>query len=187
MPADRGRETWRSALFSPIVIRKVRARNRIVVSPMSQYCSADGMPGVWQLIEFGKYAAGGAGIVFGEETKVEARGRSTYDCAGIWDDRHIAGYRRVTDFIREMGAIPAIQLGHSGRKASMTGPLEGRRPLGQEDARRGRPPWPTVSASAVADQPGAAPPHAMDRGDIATVVGAWGEAARRAADAGYDV
>lgn len=175
------------SLFSPIDLRKVRARNRIVVSPMCQYSSFAGMPGDWQLVEFGKYAVGGAGIVFGEETKVEARGRSTYDCAGIWDDRHVLGYRRITQFIARMGAVPAIQLGHSGRKAAMKGPLEGRVPLGPQDAQAGRPPWPSISASPIADQDDAAPPRAMDRDDIAVVIEAWGEAARRAVDAGYQI
>lgn len=175
------------ALFSPITLRSVQARNRIVTSPMCQYCSFDGMPWEWQLVEFGKYAVGGAGIVFGEETKVEPRGRSTYDDAGIWDDRHIAGFRRITNFIRQMGAVPAIQLGHSGRKAAMKGPLEDRAPLGLDDAGRARPAWPTISASAIPDQPHQQIPKEMDREDIATVVKAWGEGARRGLEAGYDI
>ena len=83
--------------------------------------------------------------------------------------------------------MPAIQLGHSGRKASAKGPLEGRVPLAGADVADGRSPWPTISASAIAEHPDASVPRAMDRGDIATVVKAWGEAARRAVDAGYDV
>lgn len=187
MPADEmGTET--PALFTPITLRSVTARNRIVTSPMCQYNSLDGMPWDWQMVEFGKYAVGGAGIVFGEETKVEARGRSTYNDAGIWDDRHIIGYRRITEFIKQMGAVPAIQLGHSGRKVSMKGPEYGRDILDADDAfLRARMVWPAVSASAVPDQPDHPTPREMDRDDIATVIKAWADGARRAVECGYEI
>ena len=107
-------------LFTPITLRGVTARNRIVVSPMCQYVSVDGGPTDWHLVHLGRFAMGGAGIVFGEETAVEARGRKTYHCAGIWNDHQAKAYRRITDFIKEMGAVPAIQLGHCGRKAART-------------------------------------------------------------------
>ena len=78
-------------LFTPITLRGVTARNRIVVSPMCQYVSVDGGPTDWQFVHFGRYAMGGAGIVFGEETAVEARGRKTYHCAGIWNTQQVEG------------------------------------------------------------------------------------------------
>ncbi len=112
--SDTPSDSARPLLFTPITIRGVTAKNRIVVSPMCQYHSVDGGPTDWQLMHIGRLAAGGSGIVFGEETAVEDRGRKTYDCAGIWADKHIPMYRRITDFIREQNAVPAIQLGHSG-------------------------------------------------------------------------
>lgn len=83
---------------------------------------------------------GGAGIVFCEETSVEERGRKSYRCAGIYDDAHIAQYRRINDFIRSQGAVPAIQLGHSGRKGSGCAPWDGYRSLTADDAKHGEPP-----------------------------------------------
>ena len=106
----------RPLLFTPITIRGITAKNRVVVSPMCQYHSDDGGPGDWQMMHIGRLAVGGAGIIFGEETGVEARGRKTYMCAGIWDDKHIPMYRRITDFIKEQDAIPAIQIAHAGRE-----------------------------------------------------------------------
>ncbi|PPR61276.1 MAG: NADPH dehydrogenase, partial [Alphaproteobacteria bacterium MarineAlpha4_Bin2] len=108
----------RPLLFTPFTVRGVTAKNRIVVSPMCQYHSEDGGPGDWQMMHLGRLAVGGAGIIFGEETGIEARGRKTYKCAGIWDDSHIPMYRRITDFIKKQNAVPAMQLGHAGRKAS---------------------------------------------------------------------
>src|SRR4051794_16551659 len=87
-------------LMLPIRLRGVMARNRIVVSPMCQYNSHDGGPNDWHLVRLGKFALGGAGIVFCEETSVEERARKTYPCAGIYSDRHISQYRRITDFLR---------------------------------------------------------------------------------------
>src|SRR6478672_7357896 len=116
-------------LFKPIALRSLTARNRVVVSPMCQYASESGGPTDYHLVHLGKFAMGGAGIVFCEETSVEERGRKSYHCAGIYDDAHVTQYRRINEFLRSQGAIPAIQLGHAGRKGSGCTPWEGYRPL----------------------------------------------------------
>ena len=174
-------------LFTPITIRGVTSKNRIVVSPMCQYNSDNGGPGDWQMMHIGRLAVGGAGIIFGEETGVEARGRKTYKCAGIWDDKHIPMYRKLTDFIKEQDAVPAIQLGHAGRKASCHTATEDWRPLEDKDAADGMPPWQGLAPSALDQLPRRFIPKAMDQDDIRTVLDAWREATRRSMDAGYDI
>ena len=118
----------RPLLFRPITMRGVTARNRIMLGPMSQYLAVDGNLTDWHLVHLGQFAIGGAGIVCSEETAVEARGRRTHHCAGIYTADHVRGYRRVTTFLKDMGAVPAIQLGHAGRRGSARAPWEGRRP-----------------------------------------------------------
>jgi len=175
-------------LLQPIGLRGVTARNRIVVSPMCQYESRDGGPTDWHLVTLGKYAIGGAGIVFTEETAVEARGRKTYECAGIYNDAHVAAYRRITDFLRGQGAVPAIQLGHAGRRASSDLPWTEFKPLTTADAARGLPPWTGVSSSAIAaPREGSDVPVALSIDDIRVMVGTWREAAQRSVDAGFDI
>jgi 2,4-dienoyl-CoA reductase-like NADH-dependent reductase (Old Yellow Enzyme family) len=174
-------------LFTPIKFGAVTARNRVVVSPMCQYSSDDGGPTDYHLVHLGQFAMGGAGIVFCEETSVEARGRKSYHCAGIYNDAHVAGYRRVNDFIRSHGALPAMQIGHGGRKGSGSTPWENYRPLTPEDAKRGEAPWQTVSASALPASAQAPVPHALELAEIREVIAQWREAAARSADAGYDV
>ena len=174
-------------LFTPIALGGLTARNRVVVSPMCQYSSENGGPTDYHLVHLGQFAMGGAGIVFCEETSVEARGRKSYHCAGIYDDAHVPQYRRINDFLRGQGAIPAIQIGHSGRKGSGCAPWEGYRPLTAADAARGNPPWRTVSSSEIGASGEAPVPHALDRAEIREVVARWREAALRALDAGYDV
>lgn len=174
-------------LFTPIQLRGVTSRNRVVVSPMCQYSSEAGGPTDWHLVHLGQFAMGGAGIVFCEETAVEARGRKSHHCAGIYDDAHIPGYRRINDFLRSHGALPAIQIGHGGRKGSGCSPWEGYRPLTAEDAKQGHAPWQTVSASALPASEQAPLPHALRIDEISEVVVHWREAALRAIDAGYDV
>jgi 2,4-dienoyl-CoA reductase-like NADH-dependent reductase (Old Yellow Enzyme family) len=176
-----------SLLFTPITLRGVTARNRIVVSPMCQYVSVDGGPTDWQFVHFGRYAMGGAGIVFGEETAVEARGRKTYHCAGLWNDHQAKAYRRVTDFIKQMGAVPAIQLGHCGRNAGSHGAMEDWRALDERDARAGMPPWRGLAPSPLPARRGFPVPIEMDQDDIRTVLAAFRDAAHRATDAGYDI
>jgi 2,4-dienoyl-CoA reductase-like NADH-dependent reductase (Old Yellow Enzyme family) len=168
-------------LFEPITIKGVTARNRVVVSPMCQYQSREGSPTDWHFVHLGRYAVGGAGIVFYEETAVEERGRKTHHCAGIYRDGHVAEFRRLTDLIRALGAVPAMQLGHSGGKASAKGPLENRESLKGSEA------WRAISASTTPPTPNLPPPRAMSHDDIREVVRNWGIATQRTIDAGFDV
>jgi 2,4-dienoyl-CoA reductase-like NADH-dependent reductase (Old Yellow Enzyme family) len=174
-------------LFTPMNLRSVTVRNRIVASPMCQYRSEDGSPNDWQLAHLGRLAIGGCGIVFGEETGVEARGRKTYTCAGIYKDGHIAEYRRLTDFLKANGAVPAIQLGHAGRKASCHDAIKDWAPLQPEDAADGFEPWVALGPSALPQTPAHPVPKAMDETDIADVIQAFVDATRRSLEAGYDI
>jgi 2,4-dienoyl-CoA reductase-like NADH-dependent reductase (Old Yellow Enzyme family) len=169
-------------LFTPIQLRSVVARNRIVSSPMCQYASDDGGPGEWQLVNFGRFAMGGCGIVFGEESAVEARGRKTHQCAGIYLDSHIPAYRRINEFIKSLGAVPAIQLGHCGRRASQHGPLQDRATLTADER-----PWQGIAPSPLPPTPGGAIPREMDLSDIRSTLVSWREATQRSVDAGYEI
>src|SRR5882724_3729689 len=171
-------------LFTPITLRGLTARNRIVVSPMSQYAAIDGAPTDWHLVHLGKFAMGGAGIVFVEETTVEERGRKTYCCPGIYTDAQARAWRRITDFLRAQGALSAIQLGHAGRKVATKAPWEGFAPLTDDDAKAGRPPWRGYAPSPIPVKPGAAVPIEMDHNDIRRVVQSHVDACRRSLDAG---
>lgn len=174
-------------LFTPITLRGLTVRNRVVVSPMCQYRSVDGGPTDWHLVHLGKFAMGGAGIVFGDETAVEARGRKTHACAGLYSEHHVREYRRITDFLRSMGATPAIQLGHSGRKASSHGAMRDWEPLTAADTEIGLPPWIGLAPSPLPAAPGAHVPHEMTQADISDLLDTWRVATLRAVDAGYDI
>jgi 2,4-dienoyl-CoA reductase-like NADH-dependent reductase (Old Yellow Enzyme family) len=174
-------------LFEKIRLREIEARNRIVVSPMCQYSAVDGQITDWHLVHLGKFAQGGAGIVFVEATAVEKRGRITHGDTGIWDDAHITGLKRVASFIKEQKAIPAIQLAHAGRKASMARPWYGNGPLTEEDGKRGDSAWSIVAASAAPVGEGWIAPRALKKGDVEVLLNAYRQAVRRAHAAGFDI
>ena len=174
-------------LFQPLELRGVRLRNRIVISPMCQYSAQDGHVTDWHLVHLGKLAQGGAGAVFVEATAVERRGRITHGDTGIWDDAHIAGLKRITDFVRAQGAAPALQLAHAGRKASMARPWYGNGPLTQADLDRGDRPWSIVAPSEQPIDSTWIAPRAFREGDFQTVLGAYRNAVRRAHAAGFDI
>ena len=177
----------RAMLFEKIRLRDVESRNRLVVSPMCQYSAVDGAVTDWHLVHLGKFAQGGAGIVMMEATAVEKRGRITHGDTGIWDDAHIAGLKRITTFIKDQGATPAIQLGHAGRKASMARPWYGNGPLTQADAGRGDQAWSIVAPSEAPIGEGWLAPRAFKQGDFEVVLNAYRQAARRANAAGFEV
>ena len=115
-------------LFSPLKLRDISLRNRIVVPPMHQYSAVKGFPTDWHLMNAGKFAAGGAGLVVVESTKVERRGCGTVGDLGIWDDAFVEPLSRLVRFIKEQNAV-APSIGHSGRKARARRPWEGDGPL----------------------------------------------------------
>jgi 2,4-dienoyl-CoA reductase-like NADH-dependent reductase (Old Yellow Enzyme family) len=121
-------------LFTPLRLRELTLRNRVVVSPMHQYSAVKGFATDWHLMNAGRYAAGGAGLVILESTKVERRGCGTVGDLGIWDDTFVPQLARVADFVHQCGAAAGIQLGHSGRKARIQRPWEGGRPLQRAEA-----------------------------------------------------
>jgi 2,4-dienoyl-CoA reductase-like NADH-dependent reductase (Old Yellow Enzyme family) len=168
-------------LFQPFTLKGVTARNHIVVSPMCQYKSLHGSPTDWHIVHMGRYAIGGAGIVFYEETAVEDRGRKTHKCAALYRDDQIAEYLRITRFVKQFGGVPAIQIGHSGARASERDPLSNREALNGGEA------WQSISSSAVTPIEGKPPPRAMEQGDINEVVQAFADATRRALEAGFDI
>ncbi|XAH23990.1 NADH:flavin oxidoreductase/NADH oxidase [Xylophilus sp. GW821-FHT01B05] len=175
-------------LFEPVRLRSVTARNRVAISPMQQYSSTEGgLANDWHLVHLGRFALGGAGIVFVESTAVEPRGRNTHGDIGLWDDAQIAPLRRVAELLRSQGAVPAIQLGHTGRKGALQKWWEGHGPLNQADAARGEGPWPVVGPSALPVDTGWPRPAALSEGEIQALVQAWAQAARRAAQAGFEL
>jgi 2,4-dienoyl-CoA reductase-like NADH-dependent reductase (Old Yellow Enzyme family) len=176
-----------SLLFEPILLRNVQARNRVVISPMCQYSAQDGHVSDWHLVHLGKFAQGGAGIVFVEATAVAATGRITHGDTGIWDDGHVSSLRRIASFVKDQGAVPAIQLAHAGRKASMARPWYGNGPLTPDDLARGDAAWRIVAPTETPLGEGWIAPRALKKGDLEVLLNAYRQAARRAHAAGFDI
>jgi len=175
-------ETTPAHLFSPLAQRSITLPNRIVVSPMCQYSSVDGHATDWHLVHLGSRAIGGAGTVMTEAAAVSPEGRITPGDLGIWSDAHIPQLARITAFVVEHGAVPAIQLAHAGRKASMSRPWE--TPTRTIPAAEGG--WENVVApSALRFHDDYPLPHALDRAGMDKVVADFAAAAHRAAQAGF--
>ncbi len=170
-------------LFSPLTVRDVTLHNRIAVSPMCMYSSEDGFANDWHMVHLGSRAVGGAGLVVFEASAVEARGRITPGDLGIYSDAHVEKLSQINQFIHKNDRATAIQIAHAGRKASCDLPWNGGKPI---DTSHGG--WsPIVSASAEPFFDGYAVPHALTHDEINEVVAEFGQAARRALEAGFDI
>jgi 2,4-dienoyl-CoA reductase-like NADH-dependent reductase (Old Yellow Enzyme family) len=167
-------------LFTPLPLRGVTLRNRILVSPMCQYSSADGFATDWHLVHLGSRAIGGAAAVLTEAAAVSPEGRISPDDLGIWKDAHIEMLARIFRFVEAHGAVPGMQLAHAGRKASTASPFKGGGPLSPEAGG-----WsPIAAASAVPFDDGYQTPAALDDKGIAHVIEGFVNAARRVLEAG---
>jgi len=174
-------------LFTPIALREVKAKNRIIISPMCQYSAEHGVANDWHLVHLGKFAQGGAGIVMTEAVAVTETGRITHGDLGLWHDGQVAALGRIASFLRNNGAVPAIQLAHAGRKASMQRPWHGNAVLDEEDFARGDRPWPIVAPSPIPMDEGWLVPHELDAAELAGLRDSFAAAARRALQAGFDI
>jgi len=174
-------------LLTPFTVRGLTLKNRIVVSPMCQYSAIDGVASDWHLVHLGRFAIGGAALVFVEATGVEARGRISPGDMGLWNDEQARALARIVDFLKANGAAAGIQLAHAGRKGSTRRPWDGGAQLTEADSARGEAPWETLAPSALPFADDYPLPRAMSTADMAEVIIAFREAARRALDAGFDV
>ncbi|KAK3616358.1 NADH-dependent flavin oxidoreductase [Elasticomyces elasticus] len=193
-------------LFTPLRIRGVVLKNRIIVAPMCQYSTADSGPDIgaltpWHIATLGHYAIKGAALVFIEATGIQANGRISPNCPGLWQDSQIAGVKAVADFVHSQGALCGIQLGHAGRKASTCPPFVNarfKRPSMRAPADVGG--WPenvvgpsggedfTWDGSKLDDEAGGYyPPRELSVADIKEMIEEWKASARRSVAAGVDV
>jgi anthraniloyl-CoA monooxygenase len=169
-------------MFVPFVVRGLRIENRVVVSPMCQYCAEDGTPTDWHFVHLGSRAIGGAGLVFTEMTNVSPEGRITPGCTGMYTDAHLAAWTRIVDFVHTQSAAKiGIQLGHSGRKGSTKLMWEG---MDEPLATGG---WEVLGPSAIPWAPGNPVPKVMDRADMDAVEAAFVRATEMAAAANFDL
>ena len=168
------------SLFTPLALRGVTLRHRIVVSPMCQYSSEDGFATNWHLVHLGSRGVGGAAQVTVEMTAVSPEGRITPYCLGIWKDEHIPKLSEIASFIEAQGAVAAIQIAHAGRKGSCRRPAEGATVLAESEGG-----WRTLAPSPIPFRPADGVPHELTVDQIAKIIAAFAAAARRAVAAGF--
>ncbi|GGE22163.1 NADH:flavin oxidoreductase/NADH oxidase [Polymorphobacter glacialis] len=170
-------------LFSPYTLKGVTLRNRIAMSPMTMYRAQDGLMNDYHMMLLGSRAAGGFGLVFPEQLAITADGRTSVTCAGIYDDAQLDGLSRATAMIRSMGAVPAIQLGHTGRKGSSLKPWEGGAQLSPDHPDG----WQVTGPSAVPyGGKHTLPVHSLSRAEIRQLHKDYASAAIRAHQAGFE-
>lgn len=172
-----------SLLFSPASLGPLQVPNRIVIAPMCQYSSVDGLPTDWHMIHLGGLALSGAGLLIIEATAVTPEGRISPDDLGLWSSAHQQALAPVIQAMRRHSPIKiAIQLAHAGRKASTAAPWEGGLQIAPDQPRG----WQTVAPSSLAHATGEAPPLALDAQGLARVREGFADAARRAHALGLD-
>ena len=171
-----------SKLFSPLTIKSLTFKNRIVISPMCQYSSEDGFANDWHFVHLGSRATGGAALIIQEATAVSPEGRISPGDAGLYKDEHIEKWKLITDFIRKQGVIPGIQLAHAGRKASCAVPWQGGKQIKIKEGG-----WQTLAPSSIPFYEQDDAPRAMDQQDIDKAVTDFKTAASRVIRAGYQL
>ena len=170
------------ALFDTLAQRSLQLRNRIVVSPMCQYSSVDGLVDDWHLVHLGSRALGGAAVVVTEATAVSAEGRISPADAGLWNEAQAKAWAPITRFIAAQGSIAGIQLAHAGRKASTAAPW-----LGAKAATPEQGGWQVVAPSALAFNEVYPSPQALEEAGIAQIVADFRASAVRALESGFQL
>jgi anthraniloyl-CoA monooxygenase len=169
-------------MFAPFKMREMIVENRVTVSPMAMYSAVDGTPNDFHFVHYGERALGGAGLVFTEMTCVSPEGRISPGCTGMWNDEHVAAWKRIVEFVHANSkAKICLQLGHSGAKGSTrVGWEEDNAPLPDGN-------WPVMAASDVAWSPVNQVPAPMTRADMDEVRDQFVAAVRMGIEAGFDM
>jgi len=170
-------------LFTPWQLRSVSLRNRIVMAPMCQYSTPDGVAGDWHRVHLGSRAVGGAGLILVEATAVSPEGRISPQDLGIWNEAQAQALEPIVRFLHAQGAVAGIQLAHAGRKASTAAPFLGGRPI-PPTAEQG---WEPVAPSALAFSPEHTRPRPLQAADLERIQADFVAAAQRAQGAGFRV
>lgn len=178
----------RPELFTPITLRNVTLRNRLAVSPMCQYSAGSGVANDWHFAHLSRFALGGFGMVMLEATAVTPEGRITHGDLGLWNDAQAVPLARIAAFLKSQRSVPAIQLAHAGRKASMQRPWEGSGPMNEADLlERAEAPWKVYAPASHPHDAGWLVPEALDQAGIDRIREGFVAAARRADRAGFEV
>jgi 2,4-dienoyl-CoA reductase-like NADH-dependent reductase (Old Yellow Enzyme family) len=169
-------------LFSPITIKGITLKNRIVVSPMCQYSSTDGFATDWHLVHLGSRAVGGASLIMAEATAISPEGRISPQDLGIWKNEHIEKLSQINAFIKQQSCVPGIQLAHSGRKGSTAVPWKGRGLVGMNEGG-----WHPVAPSSIPFSDSDPSPLTLNKSGLHKVIGDFASAAARSIKAGFEV
>ncbi|MBQ0958888.1 bifunctional salicylyl-CoA 5-hydroxylase/oxidoreductase [Ideonella sp. 4Y11] len=170
-------------MFTPLRVRDLRLKNRVVVSPMAQYSAADGVVGDYHLVHLGARALGGAALVMAEMTCTSPEARITPGCPGLWNDTQAQAWGRIVQWVHaNSDAAIGVQIGHAGPKGSTCVPWQG----GGMDQALPDGNWGLLAASARPYLAGGQVPRAMSRADMDRVKTDFIAAAGRAAEAGFD-
>ncbi|WP_102947180.1 NADH:flavin oxidoreductase/NADH oxidase [Stenotrophomonas sp. VV52] len=173
-----------SQLFSPVSFGPLQLSNRIVIAPMCQYSSTDGLANDWHRQHLGQLAQSGAGLLILEATAVLPEGRISWADLGLWDDATEAALTSVIASVKQWSPMPlGVQLAHAGRKASSPRPWDGGGQIPASDPHG----WTPVAPSAMPFNKTDTVPTELDAADIDAVVEAFVTAARRAERAGLDL
>jgi NADPH2 dehydrogenase len=153
-----------------------------MVAPMCQYSADNGEANDWHFTHINTMALSGAAMFCIEATHVEAIGRITPGCLGLWNDATEAALRPILASLRKYSrAAVAMQLAHAGRKGSSHKPWDG----GQQiPVTQGG--WLTVGPSALPHKEGETAPLALDIAGMARIRDAFVAAAKRAERLGID-
>ncbi|SEJ81434.1 NADH:flavin oxidoreductase/NADH oxidase [Paraburkholderia diazotrophica] len=169
-----------ASLFSPLELGSLKLRNRIVISPMCQYSAIDGSASAWHRTHIGNLSLSGASLMLLEATAVEATGRITPYCLGLYSDANEEALGRVLDEVRQFSDMPiGIQLSHAGRKASSEPPWRGGVQIAPQDGG-----WQATGPSAIAQGDGEVSPVPLDHAGLARIRDAFADSAKRAARLG---
>lgn len=156
-----------SKLFTPLKIRELTLKNRIILSPMCQYSAHDGIANNWHLVHLGSRASGGSGLIIAEATGVVSEGRISNYCLALFNEKQRDAFKPITEFIKSQGSIPGIQLAHSGRK--------------------GEGGWEIYAPSPIAFSDKFRTPRELTTKEIYKLVDSFAHSAKLAREAGFEV
>jgi 2,4-dienoyl-CoA reductase-like NADH-dependent reductase (Old Yellow Enzyme family) len=155
--------------------------NRVVVSPMCQYSSINGLVSEWHYAHLSKLILSGASMLILESTAVSKIGRITCSDLCLYNNSQLSSLKKLIKFLKKIKNIPiCLQISHSGRKGSCNVPwIKSGKPLKKKF-------WKTISSSDKKKDIGWPKPFSANLKNINKIISDFKNTATKAFKAGFD-
>lgn len=166
-------------LFSPVTLGNLNLKNRIIMAPMTRNRAASGNIPQQMNVEYYRQRAT-AGLIISEASQVSPEGVGYPGTPGIYNEKQVAGWQKITEAVHNEGGLIILQLWYCGRISHPDLLPDHQTPVAPSAIK------PEGEAITFEGMKPFVEPHALQTAEIQNIVSQYKNAAEKARQAGFD-